>query len=132
MTVRPNVMAKRLKHAEELAVKNGGKLPNPWKMIQQGHSGLYRYIHRHPGAFKHFEVEDAVEPEPTKRKGEGSFNIAIREEHLRKARQLASKNNEVFQGTGWLIRHGHTRLASYVKTYPYVFEHLYRKNKKHV
>lgn len=129
MTVRPKVMARRLKLAEKLAKNNGGKLPNPWKMIQQGQSGLYRYIHRHPKAFEHFEVEDAVEPEPTKRNGEGSFNIAIREEHLKKARQLASKNNGVLQDSAWLIRHGHTRLASYAKTYPYVFVRLHGKQK---
>lgn len=128
MTVRPRVMAKRLKLAEQLAKKNGGKLPNPWKMIQQGQSGLYRYIHRHPKAFEHFEVEDAVEP--TKRSGEGNFNIAIRKEHLKKARQLASKNNGVFQNSSWLIQHGHTRLASYAKTYPYVFAHLNGKQKR--
>ncbi len=122
--VRPKVMAKQLKLAGQLAKKNGGKLPNPWKMIQQGQSGLYRYMHRHPEAFKHFEVENAVEPEPTKRNGEGSFNIAIREEHLEKARELAHQNDGVLQDAGWLIRHGYTRLASYLKTYPYVFVHL--------
>ena len=114
-------MAKRLKLAEKLAKSNGGKLPNPWKMIQQGHSGLYRYIHRHAEAFEHFDIEDAVEREPTKRNGEGSFNVAIREEHLKKARQLASKNNGALQDVNWLMRHGYTRLASYIKTYPYVF-----------
>lgn len=130
MTVRPRVMAKRLKLAEKLAKNNGGKLPNPWKMIQQGHNGLYRYIHRHQEAFEHFEVEDAVDREPTKRNGEGSFNIAIREEHLETARQLAKKNDGVLQDVSWLMRHGYTRLASYIKTYPYVFVHLNGKPKR--
>lgn len=119
-TIRPNVMARRLKLAEELSKKNGGKLPNPWKLIQQGHVGLYRYIHRHPKEFKHFEVENAVGKEKTKNKIT-NFNIAIREEHLSTVTLLASKNNGVIPELKWLMLHGYTRLASYMKIYPKVF-----------
>lgn len=122
MTVRPNVMQKRLRLAQRLADANGGKLPNPWKMIQQGHGGLYRYIQRHPDEFSHLGVEEAVEKE--EKNGKNNFNVAIREEHLENAQQLAQKNGGVLQDTSWLTQHGHTRLASYVKTYPYVFVNL--------
>ena len=130
MTIRPKVMAKRLKLAKKLAKRNGGKLPNPWKMIQQGQSGLYRYISRHPKEFEHFEVEDAVKKESKlfarsteelKEKLRGKFNVAIRKEHIKKARQLARKNDGVLPDISWLMQHGYTRLASYMKTYPYVF-----------
>ena len=87
-------------------------------MIQQGHGGLYRYIQRHPKEFGHFVIEEAVAQD---KNGHSNFNVSIREEHLTVARQLAQKNDGVLQDTGWLIQHGYTRLASYVKTYPYVF-----------
>lgn len=120
-TIRPNVMEKRLKLAQKLACKNGGKLPNPWKMIQQGHGGLYRYIQRHSKEFKQFKIEKAVGKERTKN-GRISFNISIREEHLKTARQLAQKNGGTLQDGGWLMQQGYTRLASYIKTYPHVFD----------
>lgn len=130
MTIRPNVMEKRLRLATELAKSNGGKLPNPWKMIQQGYGGLYRYIQRHPKEFKRFEVEEAVGQEKSKRNGHIKFNVAIREEHLETARGLICKNRGVLQNTSWLMQHGHTRLASYIKTYPHVFVHLDQKPAK--
>lgn len=123
MLVRPKVMEKRLKLARKLERENGGKLPNPWKMIQQGHGGLYRYIQRHPTVFSQFAIEEAVGKEEEKN-GRGNFNISIREEHLKNARQLARKNNGILQDINWLMQHGHTRLASYVKTYPCVFANL--------
>lgn len=122
MTIRPNVMQKRLKLAQRLADGNSGKLPNPWKMIQQGHGGLYRYIQRHPKEFSHLGVEEAVGREGKNR--QSNFNVTIREEHLKKARRLAQKNNGVLPDLSWLTQHGHTRLASYVKTYPFVFVNL--------
>ena len=121
MTVRPKIMKKRLKLAEELTRKNGGKLPNPWKMIQQGHGGLYRYVQRHPREFSHFKIEEAVGQELIKQNVQGTFNLAIRREHLKKARQLARKNKGVLQDSSWLMRQGYTRLASYIKTYPHIF-----------
>lgn len=130
MTVRPNVMEKRLKLARRMADKNRGKLPNPWKMIQQGHGGLYRYIQRHPEEFSHFEFEEAVGKERTTQNGRGGFNVSIREEHLKTARQLARKNKGVLQDWGWLMEHGYTRLASYSKTYPYVFVNIAPTPKK--
>ena len=117
--IRPKAMKQRLKLAQELTDKNGGQLPNPWKMIQQGHSGLYRYIQRHPKEFDHFQLEKAVQEE-----NGSNFNISIREKHLKKARQLARKNEGVLQDPSWLIQHGYTRLASYLKTYPHVFVDL--------
>ena len=103
---------------------NNGELPNPWKMIQQGHGGLYRYIQRHQQEFKHLNVEKAVGKEPNKQNKMINFNVAIREEHIKKARRLALKNNGVLQDPNWLRKNGHTRLASYVKIYPNVFVDL--------
>ncbi len=128
MTIRPNVMERRLKLARALARNNGGKLPNPWKMIQQGHGGLYRYIQRHPDEFGHFEYEEAVGNEQKNLNKRGSFNVSIRHEHLSTALRLAKKG--VIPDTGWLIQHGYTRLASYVKTYPHVFKNLEPAPKK--
>lgn len=115
--VRPNTLKKRLKLAQKLANKNGGRLPYPWKMIQQGHGGLYRYMRRNRKEFTHFNVEKAVGTERL-----GNFNVAIRKEHLAHAAQLARKNEGILPDLHWLIRHGCTRLASYVKTYPHVFD----------
>lgn len=123
--IRPNVMKKRLALARRLANKNSGRLPNPWKMIQLGHSGLYRYIQRHPREFGHFKIEKAVGIN-----GRAHFNVAIREEHLEQARQLATKNGGVLQDAKWLIQKGYTRLASYIKTYPRVFRDLNKSPKK--
>jgi len=128
MIIRPNVMGKRLKLAQKLAEENGGKLPNPWKMIQQGHGGLYRYIQRHPKEFGHFAIEEAVAQD--NQNGHNNFNVSIREEHLTVARQLAQTNDGVLQDIRWLIQHGYTRLASYIKTYPHVFNKLEPKSKK--
>ncbi len=127
LIVRPKVMEKRQKLAQKLSDKNGGKLPNPWKMIQQGHGGLYRYIQRHQKEFSQFEVEKAVGKE--KENGRAHFNVGIREEHLSQARQLARKNRGVLQDPKWLNQHGYTRLASYIKTYPKVFIPLYKKKR---
>lgn len=124
MLVRPKVMEKRLKLARKLEIENGGKLPNPWKMIQQGHGGLYRYIQRHPTEFSQFTIEEAVGKEQIEENRRGNFNISIREEHFKNAQQLARKNNGVLQDISWLMQHGHTRLASYMKTYPHVFVNL--------
>lgn len=125
--VRPKVMEKRLKLAEELTENNGGKLPNPWKMIQQGHGGLYRYTLRHKKEFSHFKVEEAVGKD--EKNGRSHFNVAIRDEHLRTARKLAQNNGGVLQDTEWLAERGFTRLASYVKTYPHVFKNLGKRKK---
>lgn len=124
MAIRPKVMAKRLKEAERLAKKNGGKLPNPWTMIQQGHGGLYRYIQRHPKEFEHLPVEEAVGTDNHKVEGRTSFNVAIRLEHLTLARKLADQNGGEVPDTNWLTAKGYTRLASYMKTYPHVFLNL--------
>jgi len=123
--IRPNVMNRRLKLAKELARKNGGKLPNPWKMIQQGHGGLYRYIRRHPVEFKKFIVEEAV---IKAHKNKGKFNISIREEHIKTAQNLAKANGGVIPNSRWLIKHGYTRLASYLRTYPHIFGDLLDAN----
>jgi hypothetical protein len=108
-------MERRMKLATEMSEQNGGKLPNPQKMIQQGHGGLYRYIQRHPKEFGHFAVEEAVG-----RENNGNFNVGIRNEHLTAARKLIKEHGMLPDAT-WLARRGYTRLASYMKIYPDVF-----------
>jgi len=126
--VRPKVKEKNLKQARMLAAKNGGKLPNPWKMIQQGHSGLHRYKLRHPNLFVEFQVEEAVGKEKRGNKMV-TFNIAIREEHLKTARGL-KKQLGFMPDEKWLLANGYTRLAAYQRVHSKAFAELYSKNGK--
>ena len=121
MTPRPNVMRRNLELADRLAEENGGLLPHPWKMIEMGHGGLYRYILRHPQEFDHFGVEEP----PSKIAG---YNASIREKHLKTARRL--KTGRYGEGRGkmpsvqWLTTHGYSKLVAYMKNYPKVFEEI--------
>lgn len=120
MIPRPNVMRKNLQTAQELSDDNGGRLPNPWRMIQMGYGGLYRYIIRHPSAFKSFKFDPAVGID---KKGRKPFNVAIREEHIDTAKQLIKKKGRI-PDPAWLNANGYSRLAAYMRTYPGVIKKL--------
>jgi len=129
--INVKIMNKQLKLAETLSKKNGGKLPNPQKMIQQGYGGLYRYINRNPKRFNHMPVEQVVGKEHSKETGHVQYNVSIRNEHIQQAKKLARQNRGVLQTPKWLIENGYTRLASYVKTYPHVFVKNKLTHRKH-
>lgn len=124
MKVRPRVLARRLKLAKELAQENGGVLPNPWRMIQEGHGSLYRYIYRHPEEFDKFEYQDVVGGT-----NKTTFNIGIREKHLRTARNLLRIHDKL-PAIKWLNDNGFTPLASYMRIHPDVFNGLSTSKKK--
>lgn len=115
MNVRPNVLEKNLKLAEQLAEKNSGKLPNPWSLIQGGYAALYRYILRHPDRFEHLKYDSAVEI-----KGKTTFNITIRDRHLATAKQLRKELGKL-PTTKWLANNGYTKLVAYMRIHPNLF-----------
>ncbi len=115
ISIRPNVMDRNLRLAKRISERNGGKLPNPWALIQLDYGSLYRYIKRHPKEFAHFKVDVAVG-----HKKNGTFNVSIRRKHLITAQQLA-KSHGVIPPPRWLNSHGYSRLASYMRVYPEVF-----------
>lgn len=120
--IRPRVKEKNLAQARTLAKRNGGKLPNPWKMIQQGYGGLYRYMLRHPKFFEEFEVESAVGQEKVGRNNI-TFNVAIRQEHIATAMELKRRLGHM-PDEKWLAKKGYTRLAAYQRVRPEVFAKL--------
>jgi hypothetical protein len=121
-------MSKNLREAEKLAEQEGGVLPNPWRMIQMGHGGLYRYITRHRGAFKKFKFATAIGVDG-KGKNKRTFNRAIREEHIETANNLARRHKGV-PDSFWLNANGYSRLAAYIRRYPAVFKNLDGKSPK--
>ena len=125
MKVRPRVLARNLKLADNLAADNGGVLPNPWRMIQMGHGGLYRYILRHPKKFDHFDYQEAVGGQDD----DATFNIGIRQEHLKTAETLVAKKGEL-PSTKWLGANGYSKLVSYMRIHPSVFSDLKGRNGK--
>jgi len=126
MIPRPNVMQKNLHEVEKLSHNNGGKLPNPWRMIQMGYGSLYRYIKRHPSVFKRFTFDTAV---GTSKGRKTSFNVAIRKEHLCTAQKL-TRIHQKLPDPAWLNANGYSRLAAYMRTYPEVFSNINSKKKK--
>ncbi len=119
MKVRPKALAKNLGMAGRIAKRNGGKLPNPWKLIEMGHGSLYQYIGRHRKHFAHLKFDQAVQTEAS---AANQFNVAIRQEHLKLAKKLAKQNHGMLPRMRWLTDHGYTRLVSYVRVYPQLFE----------
>ena len=115
---RPKVMEKRLSLAKKLSKKNGGKIPNPNKLIQMGHGGLYRYMLRNSKFFENFEVDKAVDMD---RRTGTTYNISIREEHIRTAQRLAKRNGGKIPDAEWLQEHSYTSFVAYMRTYPHVF-----------
>jgi hypothetical protein len=128
MLARPRVMERNLRAAEKLARKNGGKLPNPWRMIQMGHGGLYRYIKRHPKAFSKFSFDQVLAVD---RKRKTTFSVSVRDEHLATAEKL-TKRHKRLPDFSWLNANGYSRLAAYIRAYPEVFKSLDKKKKKNV
>lgn len=117
MKTRPNVLARNLHLASQLADENG-VLPNPNRLIRMGYEGLYRYILRHSEKFVDFEYREAVET-----RGDTTFNIKIRSKHLFSARKLIQEYG-VLPPVKWLGDHGFTKLASYMRIYPAVFSSM--------
>ncbi|MHA2279590.1 MAG: hypothetical protein ACXAC5_01680 [Promethearchaeota archaeon] len=97
-------------------------MPNPWRMIQMGYGGLYRYMKRHPNAFKKFKFAKAIGVD---KKGENrqTYNCGIREEHKQTALEL-SKTHDGIPDASWLNANGYSRLAAYIRAYPAVFKGL--------
>lgn len=131
--VRPKVLKKRLAEAEKLIENNGGKLPHPSKMIEDGHGTLYRYIQRNPDHFSHFERERAIDFDGHEDAARPRYYVSIREQHLETARILRKAHGGKLPSTRWMVDNGHTRLASYIKAYPHRFpatEKPVRKKRK--
>jgi len=120
MIARPKVMKRNLEEARQIAKANGGKLPNPWKLIQMGHGGLYRYIKRHPKSFSKFKFEQVIGVD---RKRKTAFSMSIRDEHIKTATKLA-KRHKGLPDFSWLNANGYSRLAAYIRAYPEVFSSL--------
>jgi len=110
-------MKKNLELAEKISKANNGKLPNPWKLIQMGHGGLYIYIKRHPKAFERFCYEQVLGVD---RKRRTTFSMSVRDGHVKTATELSKKHTGL-PDFSWLNANGHSRLVAYIRAYPEVF-----------
>ena len=120
MTARPKVLSEKLALATELSKNNGGLLPRPWVIIQEGGWALYKYIDRHPEPFKAFRREASV------KKKEPSFNATIRNKHLTSAAEYHKRQGFIPEPQD-VANSGDTKLASYMRRYPEVFKNLGKK-----
>lgn len=129
MKVREKSLIKNQKLAKTLAKKNGGKLPSVWRLVQLGHSSLYKYMRRHPKEFANVEIEFGVKTEISGNK-KINYNVAIRKEHLQTAKILTRRNRGKFPSHQWLQDHEYTRLAEYSRKFPKLFLNTVKKSAK--
>lgn len=114
---RPRVIERRISLAKQLANKNGGKLPSPWKLIQMGHEGLYRYMLRNSGLFTEIQRESVI----TRKRDVPSINETIKDKHLETIKKLIAKHGSL-PDSKWLSEHGHNKLVAYMKNHPDAFK----------
>ena len=113
MKVRPKTLNRYLELARKISAANGGRLPNPWKIIQLGYWSFYKYMRRHPDLFSDFELQKVIVFSKN-----SAYNENIRKDHVQTAVALLQANGEESLTPKWLKRNGYSKLAAYFRLHP--------------
>ena len=95
--------------AERLAKKNGGTLPNPAWLRDNGHNGLYQAIRNHSSLFAHIE--------------KGLIGVSLFD-WVAVADRLVKENDGLLPSHAWLNKNGHIGLIGAMNRKPDMFSHI--------
>lgn len=101
-----------VKIAEQIANENGGILPSPQHLIDDGYWALYQTMRRNKNLFEHINQERR----DNKKKNGKNW--------IKEAEQIAENHGGVLPRPSWLCRHGHKTLYTYMLNNRKKFKHI--------
>jgi superfamily II DNA or RNA helicase len=95
-----------VKTAEKLAKKNGGKVPNPTWLKNNGYGNLYGCMYRNPESFSHLKKVSLR---------------ATHKDHIKTAEKLIKENGGKIPSNTWLNKNGYNAFAQYFNNHSELF-----------